>query len=199
MFDNRETIFIEANSWFAELVAEREVRDYTFTGVNFAVRRIQLGCGNQTLIVNCRGNFRNGTAAEQYMFDLGGVGTLRGYNFKEYTGNNRLLLSADYLFNGDFVPPKLLKSVPIISSLSVGLFADMGLVWFSDAAQRELRTGSGMLLPETGSRLRDVKTDAGVSLLVFGKLLRIDAAKRLDKRYKDTDFIWYLRLQPLQK
>ena len=193
-YDNRENFFIETNSWYGEISFEHEMRDYKFTGVHFAIQRIQLGYGNQTLMVNCRGDFRKRTSAEQFLFDLGGIGTLRGYNFKEYTGNNRLQLTADYLFNGDFIPPGSLKSVPILSSFSTGLFFEAGSAWFSDDVRHQLFPPI-----ETGSRLRDIKTDAGISLFVFGKLLRIDIARRLDKNFDKSDWKFSLRFQPLQK
>jgi len=183
-FNNRENIYVEANYWEFEAAFEREFNDYTFTGLHAGLKRTQLGFGSQTLIASATGSIRIGTAAEQYLFDLGGIGTLRGYGFKEYSGNTRLMFDAEYQFNGDILQKIPLQKIPFYSSLALSLFYDAGLAWFSND-EKEISDNPGLYsiyssYKETGNGIDDIKSSVGASLYIFNKMLRLDFARRLD-------------------
>lgn len=189
-YENREDLFIEANFWKIEAGFEKEFKDYDFYGLKFNVSRTQFGFDNQTLLASLSGEIREGTAAEQYLFDLGGIGTLRGYRFKEYTGNRRFMFSCEYLFNGDLLQKIPLQRFPLYSSLRTGVFFDAGLAW--------IENGGSTVIPkkaQTGNSLGDIKSGAGVSLFVINNLLRFDFAKRFD-RGKD---VWEITMRLLWK
>ena len=185
-FDSRDEYFIESNYWNVELKLEHEFKDFNFDGIHFLVERMHLGWGSQTLIAGLQGGFRNGTTAEQYLMDLGGIGTLRGYDFKNFTGTKMLIFKGNYLFNGDLLGKIPLQFVPLYSSMAAGVFFDAGLTWFGKDKRRSFSQGPLPLQGiETGSGINDIKSNIGVSLLLLDGLGKIDIARRLD-RSKDA-------------
>jgi outer membrane protein assembly factor BamA len=87
----------------------------------------------------------------QRLFFLGGLGTLRGYEFKEFAGDQFALLNADY---GVRLPK---------GSLTAVLFFDLGTATF----RRNLSDAGPW------------KADVGLGLKL-GSIVRFDLAKRLD-------------------
>jgi hemolysin activation/secretion protein len=37
----------------------------------------------------------------QYLYDLGGISTIRGYDYKAFTGDRMVLINAEYWFDND--------------------------------------------------------------------------------------------------
>jgi hypothetical protein len=106
---------------------------------------------NQLLILHARGGYSNDYLPLFKRFFLGGIGSLRGYDYKEFEGNRYAFLSADYVwrfFNSDF---------------GAGLFFDTGKAACSG---HDFKSGQ-------------LKTDVGISFLIEDAF-RIDLAQRLD-------------------
>jgi outer membrane translocation and assembly module TamA len=78
------------------------------------------------------------------------VGSLRGYDYKEFAGNRYFLTNIDYYWNfsGDF---------------ATALFADLGQYGFGEKQFQTI----------------GLKTDVGIGLM-FEDLFRLDIAQRLD-------------------
>jgi len=91
-------------------------------------------------------------------FFLGGIGSLRGYEYKEFAGNRYFLANLDYYFE-------------FSSEFAVALFADMGKTGFS----------------ESGFNDADLKSDLGVGV-IFDDAFRLDIAQRLDNTEADPVF-----------
>lgn len=106
---------------------------------------------NQTLFVRLRGGYSDDGLPLFRKFFIGGIGSLRGYEFKEFAGNRYMMLNTDYIWY--FYQSKL----------GAGLFADLG----------KAATGGGAF------KDADLKSDLGLCLLV-DKALRLDIAQRLD-------------------
>lgn len=194
-YSTLEDMYVETSNWQLGVVFERELYDFGFTGAHFLIQRTQISYGNQTLIAGLRGGYRDGTVSEQYLMDLGGIGSLRGYQFKEFTGNRRIFFESNYLFNGDLLQSIPLQAIPLYSSLESGVFFEAGLAWINSKDRKLLPTGgipSGSL--ETGSRLRDIKSDIGVSLFILNGAARIDFARRLDRKKDPWKITFRLRL-----
>ena len=83
-------------------------------------------------------------------FFLGGVGSLRGYDYKEFSGNRYMLLNSDYIWRF------------YRSELGAGLFFDAGKAGYDEQFNDN-----------------DIKTDVGICLLVSDEF-RLDLAQRLD-------------------
>ena len=107
----------------------------------------------------------SGTVPEQKKFDLGGIGTLRGYGYKEFqNGGNMVLINAEYITNGDAITG--LEFLPILNGFEVAIFADAGVVW-SD--ERDFPASS------------ELKRNIGFGLQSDDGDFRIDFAKPLDE------------------
>ena len=169
------------NAWFVKGIYERGFREFGYDGILVSAKRFQkVVFGSQAFVAHAQLKTRESTAV-QHLFGLGGVSTLRGYGFKEFTGNRLLLASLDYLFRGDLLGRIPLKGFHL---LSLALFLDAGWVG-SVSRDRNLLAGFDDL------RLGDFKADAGVALSLPQQLLRLDLARRLDR----SNDAWVLSLR----
>ncbi len=169
------------NAWHVKGIYERGFREFGYDGLLVSARRYQkVVLGSQAFVVQAQLKTRESTAV-QHLFGLGGVSTLRGYGFKEFTGNRMLIASVDYLFRGDLLGRMPLKGFHL---LSLSLFLDAG--WVGSASRdRNLLAGFDDL------HLGDFKADAGVALSLPQQLLRFNVARRLDR----SDDAWVLSLR----
>jgi hypothetical protein len=106
---------------------------------------------SQTLAVGFRTGFSNDSLPLFCRFFIGGIGSLRGYSYKEFDGNRYLMANMDYVWQF------------YSSHLGAGFFFDMGKAGFS---RQDFRSA-------------DLKTDIGIAFLIENSL-RIDLAQRLD-------------------
>jgi outer membrane protein assembly factor BamA len=141
--------------------------DFSYHRVELTFKRYQKAFARQRMVVSLEvGSFEGRTSAgaspaDQFLFDQGGYATLRGYDYREFANGNRMVrLSADYLFNGSFLPRTPLARIwglkAIFSKFDLLLFADGGNVW----REKEDAPFAGF----GGTRLRDFKADAGAGL-----------------------------------
>lgn len=115
--------------------------DFSYHHANLVFKRYQKLYSRQRLAVTLRilsyqgsTSDSSGAASDQFLFDMGGYGTLRGYGYRELqNGNRSVLVSADYLFNGSFLPKTFLARTwglkAIFKNFDLILFADAGHVW----------------------------------------------------------------------
>jgi len=75
----------------------------------------------------------------QYHFDLGGFSSLRGYGFKEFSGDRMVLFNAEHWLQGNQV--------------NVGFFADAGSAWRAGEADFDLQVSGGLGLHSGDFRL----------------------------------------------
>ncbi len=193
--DWRDNPIFPLNGWYLEGIYERTMGDFDTDGFFFTVKRFQQTFGNHRLFIRGMLGARRGhigiksslaapdTLFEQYSIDLGGIGSLRGFEAKEFTGNRMVMLNANYLFGGDILQKIPLQGIPffgaIWAALSMGVFVDTGWAWTTDDLGSSLVSGFGDL------DLDDLKTNVGVSLLVLEGVLRLDIAKRTDRSNDD--------------
>jgi hypothetical protein len=139
------------------------------------VRRYQpLGYG-KNFDIRLRAGAGRGVFPRQYLFDLGGISTLRGYRFKEFTGDRMVLANVEYRLSSG---SSRLHHIPVIEEFNLILFADAGLAWFADGAAPEKSFDS-----LTWSKL---KTDVGLALTDREGQVRLNFAKRTDAGGKDV-------------
>ncbi|MCB0832738.1 MAG: BamA/TamA family outer membrane protein [Bacteroidetes bacterium] len=105
---------------------------------------------------------RDSTAmAEQFLFDGGGYGSLRGYSYREFANQNRMaLLKWDYSLNGAFLPKTFLRKVwglgLFFSAFDLAFFADAGYYWTAGENR--------FLVSPSNLELKSLRADAGVAL-----------------------------------
>jgi outer membrane protein assembly factor BamA len=99
---------------------------------------------------------------DQFLFDAGGYGSLRGYRYREFENGNRLaVLSWDYFFSGW-----------IFKTFNLVFFSDVGNVWSADPSKS--------LTSFQGTRLNAFKADAGAGI-ALADYMRLDWAYPLKK------------------
>ncbi len=125
--------------------------DYSYDIAEIGVLHYQPITPKQYVGFRLRGGLSNQQLPLDRRFFLGGVGSLRGYDFKEFEGNRYFLANIDYYwkFSDDF---------------SLALFTDLGQAGFSKKQFEK----------------NGLKSDIGVGLLLT-EVIRIDIAQRLDK------------------
>jgi hypothetical protein len=106
---------------------------------------------NQTLFFRVRGGFSDDQLPLFHQFFLGGIGSLRGYEFKEFEGNRYALFNADYIWRF------------FHSDMGAGLFFDTGK---ASTGEKQFKSGG-------------LKSDVGIALIVEDAF-RLDLAQRLD-------------------
>ena len=138
------------------------------------VRRYQPLSNFDNVNLRVRVGSSSGALPDQKMFELGGLGSMPAYRFKEFTGNRMLLANVEYLLSGrvldelSFWPSWLFRSIHLI------LFTDAG---WTGTAQNDagLTDGFGVFV------LRDVHTDLGFGFGSRDGVSRILFAWRTDK------------------
>lgn len=186
--DWRDNPVFPINGWFFQGIYEHTADDFGTDGLFLMIKRFQQSWGNQRLLLRGLIGTRSGSLAPQNMMDLGGVGTLRGYDDKEFTGNRLLMLNANYLFSGDILQKIPLQNTPFFGSLwtalSLGLFFDTGWVGLADPDANFFGSFNAI----------SFKSDVGLSLLMLDGVFRIDFARRLNSSPRKDDFRITFRL-----
>lgn len=140
--------------------------DFDFHRLRLQGKRYQRTFGNQQAVFRLIAGFHNSTSPdtlpEQRRFDLGGIESLRGYDYKEFTGDRMLLANGYYLFGGDLLSQ---TKIPMVQSQQLILFADSG------TAFNRFK----------GLQLRDFEADIGIAIADRENTFRVNVAKRLDR------------------
>ncbi len=189
-FDFRDNPIFPLIGWYFEGILEKTFGDFNTTGLFLTLKRYQPTFGNQRLKVRLRFGSRSGSFAFQHLMSLGGLGNLRSYEHKEFIGNRLLYGTLYYSFGGDLLQRLPLDVIPFWETLALGIFLDAGYAWFADAAD----PNAGLFSMGDFS-LNQIKTDAGFSLIFTEGLIRLDFARRLDKR----DAAWEVYFRILDK
>ncbi len=69
-----------------------------------------------------------GPLPSQYIYNLGGLGSLRGYGFKEFSGDRMVLFNAEYWIDAE---THWRGQVPL-DDMGFGVFFDMGSAWWAN-------------------------------------------------------------------
>ncbi len=170
--DWRDNPIFPLSGWYVEGIYEHTADDFDTDGLFLSVKRYQQTFANQRLLLRGMIGTRTGSVAEQHSIDLGGVGSLRAFNDKEFSGNRMVMLNANYLFAGDILQKIPLQRIPLFGSLwttlSLGLFMDTGWADFTSV-------DDGLF---SGFSDVNFKTDFGLSVLFLEGVFRIDVARR---------------------
>ena len=117
--------------WFINAYAERAGGvlggDFRFKRYLLDLRRYQpMGPGTR-LDLRLRGGTAKGDLPRQYVYRLGGFGSVRGYGFKAFAGDRSVLLNAQYWLDAD---RHWADGLPL-EGLGLGVFFDAGAAWFA--------------------------------------------------------------------
>lgn len=152
--------------WLIEGLAERAgdglEGEYEFQRYFVDVRRYQPLGSYERIDLRVRAGTARGSLPSQYLYSLGGISTLRGYEFKEFTGDRMVLgnlecrIDADRRWGHDWTFGDLLYPL---------LFLDAGVVWSDEESFSD----------------QEVKASAGVAITSDNGDFRINFAKPLDR------------------
>ena len=131
------------------------------------IRRYQPISRGENINVRLRFGESVGTLPVQKYFDLGGISSLRAFDYKEFTGDRLLLGNIEYHINWDRL--HWYPDIPIIDEFNLILFVDAGLAWFKD--QKDFKDLQN----------EDFYSDVGVGFSNDDGSLRLNIAKRLDR------------------
>lgn len=180
--DWRDNPIFPLQGWYIEGIYEHTEEDFDTEGVFLTIKRYQQMFGNQRFVIRTMLGSRQGSLFEQHIMELGGIGSLRGFDDKEFSGNRFFMLNFNYLFGGDILQKLPLKDAPLFKifwpTLSMGIFLDTGWAWFTNPSDR-LFEGFDQL------QFDNLKTDIGLSILVLDGMFRLDIAKRTERSTDD--------------
>lgn len=187
-FDWRDNPIFPLTGWYLAGIYEHTADDFDTDGLFLTVKRYFQTFGNNRLLLKGMLGTRHGSIADQHTIDLGGIGSLRAYDDKEFTGNRMVMFNANYLFGGDILQKIPLQDIPFIgafwTTLSLGVFLDTGWADFTDVDDG-IFSGFGDI---------DLQTNVGFSVLVLDGVLRMDVARRTNSDPGKDDYRITFRL-----
>lgn len=159
--DTRSHVGAPARGWFVNAFAERSGGvlggDYRFKRYLLDMRRYQpMGPGTR-LDLRLRGATAKGDLPQQYVYHLGGFGSVRGYGFKAFSGDRSVLINTQYWVNAD---RHWSADLPF-EGMGFGAFFDAGAAWFAKDRSDPF-TGLGDLsLGDLALGVTDPSSDVG--------------------------------------
>ena len=162
-YDTREGL--DRHGWYARGRVENARKgsdgDYEFRTVSLDVARKLRLTESQTLALRGAWGLGSGTDFPSHkLYYLGGVGTLRGYEYRAFEGKNMFFASAEY---------------------GVRVHAGLGLIYFMDTGETWLGT--------TGFDWDDLKSDMGIGIRFEAPGVgdvRLDIARPMTTQEADT-------------
>ena len=149
-----------------EYANKRLNSDFNFNLYHFTIVRYNRLLNNHNLDFRLEGAFSDGPLPRQRLLYLGGVGTLHGYDFKEFVGDNTLLFNVEYRVH--FGKIRYIDESEGPLGVVTG-FLDTGYAWFNDE----------------NLRLNRFNTSVGVGLSLFigdpSRVLGFEIARALRK------------------
>ena len=154
-YDSRDDKRLPGRGLFSNLqllkTADSDSADFDYSLARLEIKGYLPVARNQTVMVRLRAGHSDDRLPLFRRSFLGGIGSLRGYDYKEFEGNRYALFNADYIW--------LFHE----SDFGAGVFFDAGKAAFG----------------KNDFESKDIKSDIGISFLVTD-VLRIDLAQRLD-------------------
>ena len=124
---------------------------------------------NERLDLRFKTGSAEGTLPFQKQFELGGISTLRGFDYKEFAGDRLLLANVEYnlspsIFSRDFL---------FFDDIRLIFFGDVGSAWY---AKEDSKYTEGF----DKLQFTSLKSDLGFALSNWDGTVRLNIAKRTD-------------------
>jgi len=182
--DTRDNPLNPHRGWYARAGVEVSSKnnlnsDFSFNQYQLEVRRYQNFGNDERIDLRLMVGSAEGVLPFQKEFQLGGLSTMRGYNYKSFQGNRLLLFNAEYNLNPDLFSSDFL----FFDNLNYIVFFDAGKAWQADPQQDE-KWYEGF----SNLQWNDIKTDIGLALTFKHGKYRLSLAKRLDSGAKPLIF-----------
>ena len=194
VIDSRNSKKRPDRGWYIQAFGERAGHEFKsdieFERFIVDIRRYQPLGWDENLDVRLRAGTVTGLLPPMYWYDLGGISTLRGFPFKEFTGDRMVLANVEYRLNAGSGP---LEGWLFFDDFDLIFFVDSGYAWFANGQTAEsLGTWSNyaanleaadMVRPTDGFEdlyISDLKTCVGIGFQERNGTFRINIAKRTD-------------------
>lgn len=169
--DTRNRIRAPRRGWLVNFVTEYFPTEFDgdsdFNRYVLDIRRYQPISRGENINIRIRVGESEGFLPVQKHFDLGGISTLRAFDYKAFSGDRMILGNIEYHINWDRL--HWYPEIPFLDEFNLILFADAGLAWFKDDKDyRDLQA-------------EDLYSDVGVGFSNDDGSLRLNIAKRLDQ------------------
>ncbi|MBD3169524.1 MAG: BamA/TamA family outer membrane protein [candidate division Zixibacteria bacterium] len=157
--DTRQRITHPYSGWYALAEYERAGNglggDFDYNRYRFVLQRYQPLTPDQFFNIRLMGGFSEDELPPQKMFTIGGIGTMRGFDYKQFYGNYMILANLEYVIDfSDF--------------LSTILFVDAGKTGYdSDSFENE-----------------KIHKNVGLAVMLM-EMLRINIARPVDEMEDD--------------
>ena len=173
--------YVKRVGWILHAEAERSLKslnsDFEFTRYMVSAVRYQPLSRWENLDMRLMAGSATGIVPRQMLFNMGGISTLRGHDFKAFSGNQMILTNVEYRLSSG-----ILKNDRIfpLHPFSVILFMDNGYAWRNQiyAAKDAFK----------GVHLSDLETDLGVGFGDEKNIFRFDIAKSVSEKNSDYKF-----------
>jgi len=184
-YDTRNNKQSPSGGWYGKLsmeVSNESISsDFSFNQYFLDVRRYQrIGKLERLDMRFMAGSSEHYLPVQKYFY-LGGFSSLRGFSYKEFSGNRVLLANFEYN-----VSPKLMFSDFFLGAMRFILFFDFGSAWFADSKDKWYRGYSSL-------SINDIKFNYGIALGSHDGNLRLAVAKRTDRSSDAVNVIFRLR------
>jgi hypothetical protein len=110
----------------------------------------------------------------QKMYEVGGLGTLPAFAFKEDMGNRMLLMNAEFIINGDFLGDLSFWPSWLMRGINLLVMSDAGLV-------RRVATSAKWTEGFEDIRFGDFKHDVGLGVATRNGSFRLAFVWRTDR------------------
>jgi hypothetical protein len=148
--------------------------DFDYNQYVLDIRRYQPVSQFDNINIRMRVGTAEGELPVQRSFELGGMGTLPAYRYKEFSGNRMFLVNTEYVLRGNVLDQ--LRFFPH------GLFRGLSLLLFLDTGWVGIAEESGNLFEGFGDlSLRNLNTSLGVGLGSRDGAWRLGVSWRTDR------------------
>jgi len=184
-YDTRNNKKTPLSGWYAKLsmeVSNPDVGgDFNFNQYKMEIRRYQkLGKLERLDMRFMAGSAEHDLPIQNYFY-LGGFSSLRGFSYKEFSGNRALLANLEYN-----VSPRLMFSDFFLGAMRFILLFDFGTAWFTPAGDKWYEGFSSLTT-------NDIKFNYGIALSSQDGNFRLGIAKRTDRSYDAVKVTFRLR------
>ncbi|NOX87978.1 MAG: BamA/TamA family outer membrane protein [Calditrichaeota bacterium] len=192
--DSRDNKELPHSGWYGKFSVESSTKkmksDFSFNQYIFEVRRYQRLGPWERLDIRIKAASSEGEVPLQKRFHLGGISTLRAYNYRSLraggNGGDRMIL-ANFEYN---VHPRLFHSpISFGDDFRYIVFFDIGDVW----QRKDVTPEDGWDKGFDHLKLNKLKSDLGIGFSNASGRFRINFAKRLDTGKKPFTISFRIR------
>lgn len=186
LYDSRDDLEFTTTGWFAALSAEVASSElggeFSFNKYLLDVRHFWPVTSGENVDFRMMLGSSEGDLPIQKNYEIGGISTLRGYGYKQFTGTSFFLSNLEYRIHSRILDTPL----PLIGDyFSLVLFTDVGYAWdspnYEDLSERLQRL-----------RFNNLRHDLGIAVADPHGDWRVNVARRTDS--SDNDFVVTFRI-----